>query len=475
MRELSTEEVAFTACWRRDAPRVAGYARRHAPQARVEDIVAETFAVAWRRWRDVPDPPLPWLIGTARNLLTQDRRALSRAQQLHDRVGLLEAVTRHDTEDVAETAFRREHALRALATLTEDQREALLLVAWDGLSIVEAAEVLELRPGALRARLHRGRAVLEAALVRHERPEGSGHPSIGRQKSGGRAMSTSNDWDRSTEESLTSGRLALLRSPAPVLDDEWMGRTLEAILADVAPGRPRARRWHRLVIGATVVVAATGGVAAATGTVPEFVEARMGWLQRHSPESSQPSAPTVSLIADVALPGDGRFAAWRGIGQGEMCSAQVDNWDGRERFAGGGMGCGEIDPESADRDRQLFDYRFSPDARGDWYHPVVFGAPDSRPQDASVTRSAFTLGSSTAPTGTGTPRWIRRRRGFGVVVPGRASEVVGGGRMGYASGETAPWDIDLRSVVIDLLDDQDRLVRSITLYSANPNAVSANP
>ncbi len=171
MRELSSEAVAFTACWRRDAPRVAAYARRHAPRARVEDIVAETFAVAWRRWHDVPDPQLPWLIGTARNLLAEDRRALSRVQKLHDRVGLLEAVTRHDTEDVAETAFSREHALRALAALTEDQREALLLVAWDGLCIVEAAEVLGLRPGAFRARLHRGRAVLEAALVRQERPE----------------------------------------------------------------------------------------------------------------------------------------------------------------------------------------------------------------------------------------------------------------------------------------------------------------
>lgn len=134
--------------------------------------MAKTFAVAWRRWDDVPDPPLPWLIGTARNLLAEDRRALARGQRLHDRLGLLEAVTRHETEDVAQTAFSRDQALRALAALTEDQREALLLVAWDGLSITEAAEVLELRPGAFRARLHRGRAALEAAQARH-RPAGT--------------------------------------------------------------------------------------------------------------------------------------------------------------------------------------------------------------------------------------------------------------------------------------------------------------
>ena len=124
--------------------------------------MAETFTVAWRRWDDLPDPPLPWLLGTARNLLSEDRRSLARGQRLADRLALLAGTTRV-TEDVADTAFARERALQALASLTEDQREALLLVAWDGLSISEAAEVLELRLGAFRARLHRGRAALEAA------------------------------------------------------------------------------------------------------------------------------------------------------------------------------------------------------------------------------------------------------------------------------------------------------------------------
>ncbi len=45
--------MAFTVCWRRDAPRVTGYARRHTQPSRVEDIVAETLTVARRRWDDV--------------------------------------------------------------------------------------------------------------------------------------------------------------------------------------------------------------------------------------------------------------------------------------------------------------------------------------------------------------------------------------------------------------------------------------
>lgn len=152
----------LSACFRRDAPRVAAYAARHTDRSRVDDVVAETFAVAWRRWDVVPDPPLPWLIATARNLLREDRRSLMRGRRLLDRVALLDSVAGH-AQDAADSVAHREHALRALAALSEDQREALLLVAWDGLSITDAAAVLDLRPGAFRARLHRARAALAAS------------------------------------------------------------------------------------------------------------------------------------------------------------------------------------------------------------------------------------------------------------------------------------------------------------------------
>jgi len=52
------EDVEFSEAWRRDGPRVAAYVRRHVAADDVQDIVAETFAQAWRRWADVPDPPI---------------------------------------------------------------------------------------------------------------------------------------------------------------------------------------------------------------------------------------------------------------------------------------------------------------------------------------------------------------------------------------------------------------------------------
>ncbi|MDP9224885.1 MAG: RNA polymerase subunit sigma-70, partial [Actinomycetota bacterium] len=46
-------------------------------------------------------------------------------------------------------------------SLSRDQREALLLVEWLGLSSEEAGEVLGIRPESVRSRLHRARASLK--------------------------------------------------------------------------------------------------------------------------------------------------------------------------------------------------------------------------------------------------------------------------------------------------------------------------
>jgi DNA-directed RNA polymerase specialized sigma24 family protein len=40
-----------------------------------DDVVAETFLIAWRRLDDVPvDDPLPWLLAVARNVWLDQRR-----------------------------------------------------------------------------------------------------------------------------------------------------------------------------------------------------------------------------------------------------------------------------------------------------------------------------------------------------------------------------------------------------------------
>ncbi|MDQ6525991.1 MULTISPECIES: sigma-70 family RNA polymerase sigma factor [unclassified Nocardioides] len=155
----TSDDAEFSEAWRRDGPRVAAYVRRHVPPDDVQDVVAETFVQAWRRWDDVPRPPIAWLIAAARRVVGNSRRSTRRRTALHDRLRLLDAAARTG-EDAGLLATDRMAALEALAALPDDQREALLLVAWDGLTPDAAADVLGIRPGTFRVRAHRARAAL---------------------------------------------------------------------------------------------------------------------------------------------------------------------------------------------------------------------------------------------------------------------------------------------------------------------------
>ncbi|NYJ03362.1 RNA polymerase sigma-70 factor (ECF subfamily) [Nocardioides thalensis] len=158
------DDAAFGRAWDEYGPRVAAYARRHVPADDVHDVVAETFLQAWRRWDAVPQPPIAWLIGTARKVIGNSRRATRRRTALHDRLSLLFEAAR-PSEDAGVLATERIAALQALADLPDQQREALLLVAWDGLTPDEAAAALGIRPGAFRVRTHRARAALDQSTT----------------------------------------------------------------------------------------------------------------------------------------------------------------------------------------------------------------------------------------------------------------------------------------------------------------------
>ncbi len=159
----------FTEVWHRDGPRVAAYARRHVAADAVPDVVSETFLQAWRRWSDVPQPPLPWLIGTARKVVGNQHRGETRRRALQQRLVLLGDAAR-SAEDAGLLATDRVEALATLAALPEEQREALLLVAWDGLTPEQAAAVMGVRPGTFRVRTHRARDAAQRVLDLSESP-----------------------------------------------------------------------------------------------------------------------------------------------------------------------------------------------------------------------------------------------------------------------------------------------------------------
>jgi RNA polymerase sigma-70 factor, ECF subfamily len=152
-------DAEFTACWQDQAGRVLAYATRQVGMSEAPEVVSETFLQAWRRWDDVPDPAIPWLIATARRVIANQRRGARRRQQLDRRLEFLTDAALSEAE-AGMTAVERDEALRRLLLLTDHHREAVLLVSWDGLSIDEAARVAGIRPGAFRGRLHRARTAL---------------------------------------------------------------------------------------------------------------------------------------------------------------------------------------------------------------------------------------------------------------------------------------------------------------------------
>ncbi len=139
---------------------VRAYVVRRSGGARVDDVLSETFLVAWRRLDVVPDDGLPWLLGVARRVLANQRRGEVRHAALIDR--LAGAMPRSRVAEPVEDALGS--LAEALASLSPAEREALLLVAWEDLEPGRAARVVGCSPAAFRARLYRARRRLAARL-----------------------------------------------------------------------------------------------------------------------------------------------------------------------------------------------------------------------------------------------------------------------------------------------------------------------
>ncbi len=162
MDSPESQRAYFAELFAELSPRVFAYARRQCDAALAQDVVSETFLVAWRRRTDVPTDPLPWLLVVARNLIANKRRGELRRELLTETVARLAHVAGPGT-GADHVVVERDAMLAALAELTELEREAVLLVAWDGLSNRDAAGVAGCSVRAFEVRLSRARARLVRA------------------------------------------------------------------------------------------------------------------------------------------------------------------------------------------------------------------------------------------------------------------------------------------------------------------------
>jgi RNA polymerase sigma-70 factor (ECF subfamily) len=136
---------------------VLAYARRRAGSAVADDVLSDVFTVAWRRLDDLPADPRPWLLACARSALANHRRAERRRLRLIERLATVMPPQTRCVNDGGMLAG-------ALASIKERDREALLLTAWEGLSVEQAAAVLGCSPEAFRKRTERARRRLASAL-----------------------------------------------------------------------------------------------------------------------------------------------------------------------------------------------------------------------------------------------------------------------------------------------------------------------
>ena len=164
-----TEPEAFAAIFDRHATEIHRYASRRLGASLAEDVVGETFLVAFRR-RDRYDlsyrDARPWLFGIATNMISRHRQAEVRFYRALARTGV-DPVIESPADDVVTrvaAAGQRRTIAAALARLSTADRDTVLLVDWAELSYDQAASALQVPVGTIRSRLSRARRKIRDAL-----------------------------------------------------------------------------------------------------------------------------------------------------------------------------------------------------------------------------------------------------------------------------------------------------------------------
>jgi RNA polymerase sigma-70 factor (ECF subfamily) len=164
---------AFDALYDRHAEAVHRLLARRVGAQDARDLTAEVFTRAWAhrdRIRVAESGGLrPWLLGTALNVARAHIERTATAGQLVQRLagqGSPPEDPIADALDRLDDAVALPHAHAALASLSLDDQEVLLLCVLEGLTPTDAALALGQRPSSVRSRLTRARRRLANAYER---------------------------------------------------------------------------------------------------------------------------------------------------------------------------------------------------------------------------------------------------------------------------------------------------------------------
>ncbi|HUY42498.1 MAG TPA: sigma-70 family RNA polymerase sigma factor [Acidimicrobiales bacterium] len=140
----------FEEFFRAHFARLSLYVARRVPSTGVDDVVATSFVVAWKKFETVGSPSLPWLFRIASYEVANHRRTMRRFDGDVSLELVGDAPTLGGTDE-----FDGYEVVAALQRLSELDREILQLIHWEGLSRNDTAEVLGITTNAVNVRHHR--------------------------------------------------------------------------------------------------------------------------------------------------------------------------------------------------------------------------------------------------------------------------------------------------------------------------------
>jgi len=154
----ASDKARFEQIFRDNARAVLSFALSRTKPEEAKDVVAQTFLVAWRRFAELPEVPLPWLISVARRTLADRRRAERRREALWIRLASRCRTGSTSVDfDVTEQLHLRGSIGAALQALRPDDRDILVVVAWRDFTVEQLAEALGCSKTTASVRLHRAR------------------------------------------------------------------------------------------------------------------------------------------------------------------------------------------------------------------------------------------------------------------------------------------------------------------------------
>jgi RNA polymerase sigma-70 factor, ECF subfamily len=162
---VEAARAEFSLAFSRNFADICRFVAIRSSSADVEAIVSEAFLVAWKQWPNRPEPDdelRPWLYGIARNIM----RSSSRHEKVRLRLEGPSSAMQERSNDGFDQVENDLAMRTALMALSLDDREVILLVAWDDLDTSGLAIALGISKTAARVRLHRARKRLASEFAK---------------------------------------------------------------------------------------------------------------------------------------------------------------------------------------------------------------------------------------------------------------------------------------------------------------------